>query len=411
MSLLLPLVFLLVQAPAAAPQELEGPHRNEAYDFEIGLPKGWETLAKPGAALFRLQAPAGTMADGTVWLLHHDSNHPVTLAFLTDTFRTKAATEYPGYKSLTERDVMAGTHAARQIVFSAKAKGDKELVFVHTLIQRQLQEYFILDVVGAVGEKERALALSDKMLASFRSGLPPPQEREERIARTLALLKDAPPRPAFAGTLWHELLVANERLGWQKCVLREAKVDGAPGWEFELECRQEDADGGRRSDISKGAFTLDGSIQRVEYRRTVTTPKDPPVDCRESASLVRGVCKATRRYLDQKEEKEFKAPGAYLGDIAGLIRRWLALAPAGKNAIRVLEPFRDLPAVEEWENGGPSRIRLDGNEMDLIHARVTHGRQDFTDYFFDLDGSLRKRKGPRGIVVLRRCTEEEALRK
>ncbi|HZL72636.1 MAG TPA: hypothetical protein VFC86_09260, partial [Planctomycetota bacterium] len=152
MSLLLAIFLAQVQDPI----ELGDKVRNESYDFEIGIPKNWESRPSNNT-FFRVQAPAGSLADGAVWLVNHDSNHPVTLAFLTETFRTRASTEYPGFKSLTERDVTAGGFPGRQIVFSATAKGDKELVFAHTLIQRQLQEYFILDVVGAAREKERVL--------------------------------------------------------------------------------------------------------------------------------------------------------------------------------------------------------------------------------------------------------------
>ena len=407
MSLLLAIFLAQVQDPI----ELGDKVRNESYDFEIGIPKNWESRPSNNT-FFRVQAPAGSLADGAVWLVNHDSNHPVTLAFLTETFLTRASTEYKGFKSLTERDVTAGGFPGRQIVFSATAKGDKELVFAHTLIQRQLQEYFILDVVGAAREKERVLELSDKMLASFRTGLPGPKDRDARIAKTAALLKAAPARPGLAGTQWHELTVAKQKLGWQKHVLREAKVDGAPGWEFEIEFHQEDDEGGKRSDISKGAFTVDGAIQRVEFQRHVKTPKDPPVDVRESASIVRGAFKATREFLGQKVEKKFEAPeGTYLGDIAETIRRYLALAPAGTNAIRVLEPFRDVAVVEEWENGGPGRIRVDDKELELIQALVTFGRQIAAEHLYDLDGSLRRRKGNRGLMILRRCTEEEAVKR
>ena len=405
------LLLAICLAQAQDPIELGDKVRNEPHDFEIGIPKGWDSRPT-GNTFFRIQAPAGSLADGATWLVQHDSNHPVTLAFITETFRTRASTEYPGFKSLTERDVTAGGYPARQIVFAATAKGEKELVFAHTFIQRQLQEYFILDVVGAFREKERILELSDKMLASFRTGLPGSKERDQRIAKTAALLKAAPARPGLAGTQWHELIIAKQKLGWQKNVLREAKVDGAPGWEFEVEFHQEDAEGGKRADISKGAFTVDGAVQRVEFSRTVRTPNDPPVDVRESASLVKGVYKATREFLGQKVEKEFKAPeGSYLGDVAETIRRYLALAPAGLNTIRVLEPFRDLAVVEEWENGGPSKIRMDDKEYELIQALVTFGRQIAAEYLYDLDGSLRRRKSNRGLMILRRCTEEEALKR
>ncbi len=409
MSLLLSLFVLVAQDTGAI--ELSGTVRSEAYDFEIGLPKGWEASRASGSAFFRVRAPAGGLPEGAAWLVHHDSNHPVTLAFLAETFLKRAASDYPGYKHLSERPVTAAGFPAYQVVFSAKGRGDKELTFVHTVIQRQLQEYFVLDVVAAAGERERLLALAEKMLATFRCGLPAPKERDERVARTAAYLRTAPVQSGLAGTFWHELIVAEKKLGWQKFVLREAKVDGAPGWEFEVELRQEDADGGKRSDVSKGSFTTDGAIQRVEFHRTVLTAKDPPVDVRESASLVRGDYRAVREFLGQKVEKKFKAPdGAFLGDVAEVMRRRVALAPPGKNALSVLEPFRDLPAVEEWDNAGPSRLKVDGTEREVIQTLVTSPRQPPVENLYDLDGSLRRRKASGGLLVLKRCTEEEARR-
>ena len=409
MSLLL-LLACLAQTPPADIPELAGPVRSEAFDFEIGIPKGWEPSRTPSGAFFRVQAPAGSIADGAAWMMHHDSNHPVSLEFLGETFRKRGETEYPGFKPLDDRKVTAAGFPAHQVVFAATARGEKELVFVHTVVQRQLQEYFILDVVGARAEKDRLVALTDKMLASFRSGLPAPREREDRILRTAAFLKSAPVRPGLAGTFWHELLVARSKLGWQKSVWREAKVDGEPGWEFELEVRQEDSEGGFRSDISKGSFTSDGAIQRVEFQRIVKTPKDPTVDVKETASLVRGEYHAVREFLGQKIEKKFKAPEAvFLGDVAEWMRRLVALAPPGKNALRVLDPFRDFATVEEWESAGSSRIRLDGTERDLIQTLVTSPRQDPVEYLYDLDGTLRRRKGK--LMILRRCTEEEARKR
>ena len=411
MSLIWPLVILLAQSPDAGALELEGKHRSEMFDCEIGLPKGWTDARTSGASLFSVKAPPGTLVDGAAVFMHHDSSHPVTLAFLNDTFAKGAAKNYPGYASITERDLTAAGFPTRQIVFSAKVKGDKDLVFVHNVIQRQLQEYFILDVVAALKEKERAIGLADRLLASFRTGLPPSKEGEERIARTAALLKAAPVRLGFAGATWHELLVKELKIGWQKNVLREVKVDGAPGWEFEIERRQEDVEGGARSDVSKGSFTADGSIQRLEFHRTVRTAKEEPVDVREVVSLVKGVCKASRQFLGQNVEKEFKTPeGTYLSDVAETMRRVIALAPAGDYAIRVLEPFRDLPSVEEWKSAGQGRIRIDGKEEDLIQALVTVGGRESAEHLYDLDGALRRRKVTKAqiTIVLRRCTEQEA---
>lgn len=411
MSLLLTLAILLAQDPTAVP-ELSGNVRSEAYDFEIGLPKGWQPTRTLGATFFRVLAPAGTVADGAAWLAHHDSNHPVTLPYLTDVFRRKAATDYPGFKGISEKTLSAAGFPAHQIVFSATGKGGKELVFVHTVIQRQLQEYFILDVVAAVREKDRIAGLAERLLASFRSGLPVPKDKEDRLARTAALLKGAAARPNLAGTFWHEIIVGERKLGWQRYDLREGKIDGAAGWEFEVECLQEDSEGGKRTDLSRGAFTADGSIQRVEVRRLVQTPKDPPVDVRESASIVRGSFKASREFLEQKVDKEFKVPeGTVLGDVAETMRRLIALAPPGKNALRVLEPFRDLAVIEEWQNEGPSRIRVDGEDRDLVQLLVTYPRQDPAQYLYDLDGSLRRRKGSGGIMILKRSTEQEARKR
>ena len=412
MSLLLTLLALLVQNPPADVPEISGTVKSEAYDFEIGLPKGWDATKATGASFFRVQAPAGGLADGAAWLMHHDSNHPVSLAFLTEAFRKRGETEYPGFKSVSEKSLTVAGFPAFQVSFTAKARGDKELLFVHTVIQRQLQEYFILDVVAAAREKDRIVALSDRMLASFRTGLPTPREREEKVARTAAFLKSAPVRPGLAGTHWHELVVAKAKLGWQRSVLREAKVDGVPGWEFEVELHQEDAEGGTRTDLSKGSFTPDGSIQRVEFHRVVRTPKDPPVDVRESASLVKGEYVAMREFLGIKVEKKFKAPdGTLLGDVAETMRRMVALAPPGKNALRVLEPFRDIATVEEWESAGPSRINFEGTDRELIQTLVTYARQEPVEYLYELDGSLLRRKGSRGLMVLTRCTEEQARKR
>ena len=411
MSLLWPLVVLLAQAPVAGAVELGSKHRSEMFDFEIGLPKGWTEARTSAAALFSLKAPPDTLIDGAAVLLHHDSTHPVTLAFLNDAFRKGAATTYPGFASITERDVAAAGFPTRQIVFSAKSKAGKELVFVHNVIQRQLQEYFILDIVAALKEKEKAIDLADRMLASFRTGLPLSKEVEDRVARTSALVKAAPVRPGFAGTTWHELKISDTKIGWQKHVLREAKIDGAPGWEFEIERRQEDVEGGARADISKGSFTADGSVQRLEFSRTVRTAKEEPVDVRETVSLVKGVCKASRQFLGQNVEKEFKTPeGTYLSDVAETMRRVIGLAPAGDYAIRVLEPFREIPMIEEWKSAGRARIKIDGKEEDLVQALVTVGGRESAEHLYDLDGALRRRKITKAniTIILRRCTEQEA---
>lgn len=408
---LVPLLVHFAQEPAPIPA-LGGPVRSEDYDFEISLPVGWETSKSSGQVFFRVQAPAGTVTDGAAWLRYHDSNHPVSLAFLTENFRSHAKTEYPGYEQASENSTPVGGFPAYRCVFFAKAKDGRELVFVHTVIQRQLQEYFILDAVAARREKDRIVALADKMLGTFRSGLTPSRDREGRIARTAATLKAAPARPGLAGTQWHELIVAKRKLGWQKSVLREARVEGAPGWEFEVELRQEDVDGGTRVDAAKGSFTADGSVQHVDFHRVVETPKDPRVEVRESASLIKGEYRAMREFLDMKVEKKFAAAeGTILGDVAVTMRRLLALAPPGKYALRILEPFRDFPTVEEWEIAPPGRIRVDGVERELVTALATPARQDPWEYLFEPDGTLHRAKGPKGVMILRHCTEDEARKR
>jgi len=407
---LVPAFLHFVQDPD--PIRMSPPVKSEEYDFEIALPAGWETSKTSGQVFFRIQARAGTLADGAAWLRYHDSNHPVSLAFLTENFRSHAKTEYPGFEPFSENSAPVGGFPAYRCVFFAKAKDGRELAFVHTVIQRQLQEYFILDAVAAKREKDRIVAIADKMLATFRSGLAPNREREGRIARTAAVLKSAPARPGMAGTQWHELIIAKRKLGWQKSVLREARVDGVPGWEFEVELRQEDVDGGMRSDAAKGSFTADGSIQHVEFHRVVETPKDPRVEVKESASLVKGEYHAMREFLDMKVEKKFAAPeGTILGDIAVIMRRRLALAPPGKYTLRILDPFRDLATFEEWETSPPGRIRVDGEDRELITALVTPARQDPWEYLYDPDGTLHRVKGPKGVMILRHCTEEEARKR
>src|SRR5688572_3735065 len=277
MSLLLWLALVVAQEPASVP-ELEGAYKSENFDFEIGLPKGWTGATKSGSTFFRLVAPAGSIADGGVSLSYKDSNQPVTLEFLAEAFRKNAQRDYNGFKNSSERTVTAGGLPGVQFLFTATGKDDKPIFFVQTVIQRQLQEFFTLLVVGAEKDKERIAALADKLLATFRTNLGAPKDREERVKATWQLLKSAPARPGLAGTTWHELIVNARKLGWQKTTLKEAKVEGAPGWEFEIECRQEDSDGGTRTDMSKGSFTADGSIQRVVFSRSVRTAKDPPVD-------------------------------------------------------------------------------------------------------------------------------------
>ena len=406
-TLLLP-VLCLLQA-----DELQGTLKSEPYDVEIGFPKGWTPLRGAGSTFFRAKAPEGGLPQGETWLEYRESSQPVTLAFIVETFskRAPSSPDYPAFKLLGERDVQAGGWPAKQLIFSI-SPGGKEVVFVHTIIQRQLLEYFVLDVVAAAADRERAVALSDRMLASFRTGLPAPKDRDEKVRRTWTAVKASGPRPGLAGTTWHELFVGERKFGRQKFVLREATVDGAPGWEFEIESLQEDGDGGTRSDISKGAFTADGAVQRVDLHRIVKTAKDPEVNVKESVSLVRGKVRAVRHFLDQKVEKEFAAPDAtYLADVAETIRRYVVLLPAGSNAIRLLEPFKDIPVVEEWEHAATAKMKVDGTEREVIQGVVTGGRRETAEYLYDPDGSLRRRKGAAGLLVLRRCTEEQALKR
>ena len=408
MSILLCLLACLAQDPPKDIPDLQGTAKSEPFDFEIGLPKGWDAVKTAGAAFFRVQAPAGSIADGAAWLLHQESQQPVSLAYITESFRKRAEVEYKGYKFVSERTLTVGGFPAYLVVFTATAKEKKELVFAHTIIQRQLQEYFIFDAVAAAPEKARIVALAEKMLGTFRTGLGGARDRDERVTKTAGLLKSAPARPGLAGTQWHELSVAGRKLGWQRTLLREAKVEGAPGWEFEVELQQEDEEGGKRTDLSKGSFTADGAIQKVEFRRAIRTPKDPPVDVSETASLVRGDYHAVREFLGIKLEKKFKAPeGTLLGDVAETMRRNVALLAPGKYALRVLEPFRDVAYVEDWLHAGPSRMQ--GEERELIQALVSFARHPPVEYLYDLDGTLRRRKGP--MIVLKRCTEEEARKR
>jgi len=404
-------LVLLLCAQDPAPAGLEATVRSEAYDFEIRIPAKWKRSAAAAPTFFRIDAPAGDIADGAAWLLHGEPNHPATLSFLAGEFRRRAEDQYPGFELLSEKeDARVADCPAYICVFAAKPKG-REMVFVHAIIQRQLQEYFVLDGAAAKADRGKIEALHAGILGTLRFGLPMAKAREETLARTTALLK-GPVRSELLGVQWHKILVGKQKLGWQRSLVREASVEGTPGYEFELEMELEDVEGGRHYEISKGAFTPDGAIQKVDFRKSVKASKQPAIEMKESSSLVRGLGKAAREFLDVKAEKALKAPeGTVLGDVADTIRRRLILAGPGKYALRVLLPFHDLPATEEWEVMAAAKTRTDAGEKDLVTALVKPDRQDMWEYLYEPGGALFQRKTPRNPFLLRRCTEEEARRR
>jgi hypothetical protein len=406
------LLALALSAQEPAPPEIGATVRSEAYDFEIQVPSTWKRAPAAAPTFFRIEAPAGGIAEGTAWLLHGESNHPATLAFLVAEFRRRAEGQYPGFEKISEReDARAAGCPAYVCVFAAKPKG-RDMVFIHAIVQRQLQEYFVLDGVAARGEKDRIEAIHSRMLASLKFGLPMPRERAETLARTARLLKASGVRAELLGTCWHQILVGKQKLGWQRTLLREGKVEGGPGYEFEMEMELADSEGGRHHEISRGSFTPDGAVQTVDFRKSVQDPRKAAIEVKESASLVRGTYKAVREFLDAKVEKTIAAPeGTVLGDIADTMRRRLIIAGPGTYALRVLLPFRDLAATEEWEVAAATRIRTDVGERELVTAFVKPERQEMWEYLYEPGGALYQRKAPRNPFLLRRCTEEEAKKR
>jgi len=400
-------LLLCAQDPA-----IDATVRSESYDFEIRIPAAWKRSPSSAPTFFRIDAPAGEIAEGAAWLLHGEPNHPATLSFLASEFRRRAETQYPGFEKLSEReDATAAGCPAYICVFAAKPKG-RDMVFVHAIVQRQLQEYFVLDAAAAKGERAKIEAMHDRILATLRFGLPMAKAREETLARTTALMKGSGVRSELLGVQWHRILVGKQKLGWQRTLLREGEVDGAPGYEFEMEMELEDVEGGRHHEISKGSFTADGAIQKVDFRKSVRAPRQPAIEMKESSSLVRGNVKSVREFLNVKLEKSVKVPeGTLLGDVADTMRRRLVLAGPGKYALRVLLPFHDLPAAEDWEIAASAKIRTDAGERELMTALVKPDRQEMWEYLYEPGGALFQRKTPRNPFLLRRCTEEEAKRK
>ncbi len=373
----------------------------EEYDFSIRTPEGWKAIAVAAPALIKLFAPEG---GASITLRHVDGKWPVPMKTFVEDLKAYLVKEVPEHKLTTDEELKVGGYPARLIVVQGRGKDGKDVVMIKSLVARSLREFYMVDGTCGAKDVDRVTALLRKVLDSMKIGLDVPKAEADAVR---ALPVAAAPA-GLVGERWYKVLLRDRKLGWQRSVVREDKLDGAPAWAFESE-QQLAYDDGRTVHRTTGAFTADGAVQRCEHELQIDDPKGKRV-YRESITLRAGEASAVRDINGTKGEARFRVPDrTFLAEVADLLRGIVATKGKAACGLRVLEPFRDEPLIEIMEVGAAEAAKVNGEDRDIATVLVKFARRQQLQYLYDgKSGSLVRLTSGGSVFQVLACTRDEA---
>jgi hypothetical protein len=370
----------------------------EEFDFSIRAPAGWKPQRLLPPSLIKFVGPDG--AD--IALRHVEGMWPVLLSSFLDDLKPHFEKEMPGYKIATDEEVRVGAYGGRLVAVEGRHKDGKDVTLVKSIVPRSLREFFMVD--GSCDPKDAAkvTTLVRKMLGSLTIGLPLTRQEADGLAALPAVEVGA----TLGGEHWFRVMVKERKLGYQRWLVREEKVDGAPGCAFEAD-QFLTYDDGKSVHRSRGAFTPDGRVQRCDHEVEIDDAKGKRV-FKESIAIRAGDAVASRDINGTRLEAKFRVPErTYLGDAADVVRRTLAARGKSVCAMRVLEPFRDEARVELLEVGAPEKTKQEGVERMLTAVMTKSARRSQLHYFYEPDGLWRL---GRAALIIERCSKAEATK-
>jgi hypothetical protein len=305
----------------------------------------------------------------------------------------------PGHRVLRDEEMTVADRKGRLIVVEWKESVDARVV-----VPRGLRRFYMIESGGPAKRIDDVLALLRAVAGSVKIGLPLSKAEEDALSRRPALAM----RPSMAREEWARVMVQSTKIGWQRTVLREEKLDGAAAYGYESEVVLTGHDG-RSTRKSRGALTPDGASQTCEFELLIEE-KSARHTWRETTTLKGGDVSVVRELEGVRSEARFRVPeGTFLVEAADVARRLIAQGPKGSCAMRVLETFMDEPRLDMIDIGSPERPS--GATADVVLLLVKADRARFEHQYYEVGGGLWK-VVPAGKTVtsIERCTKEEATK-
>jgi hypothetical protein len=390
-------LWALAQDPGAV-------YTDADHEFSLRPPAGW--IARPGfrPTVVRFLHPgADKKPDAELQVTHLITTNPTPLKSFEDQARQHILDRFKGAVVQEEKSFEVGGRPAFRARFS-----HENSVYIKTAVHRTNLEYYLIDIQLPKESVDAHRASAEAAVETFKivpGSLSP--EEGDALTRGLDILRSAKPAPAALGERWYGLYIGNKKSGHQRMKLTESEGLLA----FEMDVVLDLGDGNKDASTSRGAFSADGRVQRLESDQTKTNEKKESWRFRASADLRDGKLKVSRDMNGFKEEKSLDAPGGLLlADVAEFMRGRLALSGKGSALIRTISPFADEANIEMVEAGAPETMEVDGHRHEAVVALAKVDRRKILAYTYGTDHVLLRQGGGKDIFSVRALSKDEALK-
>ena len=388
----------------ALAQDPGAPYSNPDHEFSIRPPAGW--FAKQGfrPTIVRFLHPGSDKkADAELMVTHLITTNPTPLKGFEVQARQHIVDRFKGAVVHEEKNVEIGGRPAFRVRFT-----HENSLYIKTAVHRTNLEYYLLDIQLPKETAETLRAVAEASVESFRiAPVPLSPEESDALARGLDGLRAAKPAPAMMGERWYGIFLANKKSGHYRMKLSEAEGLVA----FEMDVVLDLGDGNRDATSTRGVFSLDGGVQRLETDQTKANEKKETWRFRATADLRGGKLKVSRDMNGFKEEKTLDVPeGLLLSDVAEFLRGRLALNGKGAALFRTMSPFADEPNVEMTEASAPEMMDVDGRRREAVVVLTKVDRRRVVTYTYGTDHVLLRQGGGKDVFTLRALSKDEALK-
>ena len=372
-------------------QELGDEAKEESAGFALRPPAGWTRkahVANPNAIQYAepTDAPDGGLL---LWELRptigFQTPKELMAALIADA--KKADVEL-----LSDEEVSCGGRLGRLATTRRKLS-----TIWWAVIPLGPKEHLVADLGCVTREEKAGRQLFDKVLGSLRTWAP----KAVRDAATDKAVKElrfsaALLRESFTRGVLNKKAVSRERF-----LLRTAKVNGADGYEYEIEEETFDLDRPRRRILAKGALADGAGYFKESLDETYIRDGKERV-CKTVLTFEKGRCAITRDLDGSRGETTFEIDGPCLPwTLLDLIYAQLSLGSKGKRSVAVLLAFYDRPIIVAGETTDPEVMKVQDVRRS---ARIAffEGRT----LILGEDGTLLSKRWPSGHETLP-CTKEE----
>ncbi|HLY12592.1 MAG TPA: hypothetical protein VKW04_25030 [Planctomycetota bacterium] len=385
-----------------SPQELGVRVAAPEHEMAFRPPAGWVPHVGMGPVVVKYSQAGELASPPELVITHLLSSNPTPLEIFKRQARDGIKEKYLGSKIVEEKDLSIAGKGAYRILFQS---GD--LLYLKTIVHRSNLEYYMLDATYPPDQADKVRSVLEASIGSLEI-VPTALTSEERVAeaRVLSLLKGAKVDPALLGERWFTIHLGTRKVGYMRYRLGESKGNYA----FESEVHNEFGEGSTDATSSRGSFSPDGRMQKLEAEQSKVGSKQK-WQFKVSASLEGGQARISRDVNGVPEERTLTMEeGVLLNDVAECLRPLLIGAGKGVYLFKVLSPYSDEWGPETAEVSGPETIDFFGKPTDCIFMQTSVGIRRKTTYTYLPDRTLYRVGGPKDLFSVRASTKDEALK-